>query len=95
VNKLCRRVVHDPALREALAQDPEPVLRGFAPPLSKAEIEALVTGDVGTLSRAGCNHFLLHQLGRWGLFGLDLPEYAQRIRAAHSDERRRTGPEPD
>jgi len=94
VNKLCRRVVHDPGLREALAQDPEPVLRAFAPPLSEAEVEALVAGDVGTLSRAGCNHFLLHQLGRWRLFGLDLPRYAQRIRAAHSDERRAAGLEP-
>jgi Aromatic-ring-opening dioxygenase LigAB, LigA subunit len=87
VNKLCRRVVHEPALREALTVDPEPVLRAVKPSLSEDEIEALVAGDVGTLSKAGCNHFLLHQLGRWQLFGLDLPTYADRIRAAHADER--------
>jgi hypothetical protein len=89
VNKLCRRVVHDPALREALAVDPEPVLRAAVPPLSEDEVKALCAGDVGALSKAGCNHFLLHQLGRWQLFGLDLPKYAERIRAAHAEERRR------
>jgi hypothetical protein len=30
----------------------------------------------------GANHFLLHQLGRWQVLGLDLPTYAERIRAA-------------
>ena len=87
VNKLCRRVVHDPALRDALNVDPEPVLRACQPPLSDEEIRALCAGDVGSLSKAGCNHFLLHQLGRWRLFGLDLPKYAERIRAAHREER--------
>ncbi len=87
VNKLCRRVVHDPALRDALAADPEPVLRAFQPPLSGEEVRALCAGDVGSLSKAGCNHFLLHQLGRWQLFGLDLPTYGERIRAAHAEER--------
>jgi hypothetical protein len=88
VNKLCRRIVHEPDLREALSTDPEPVLRAVEPPLSEAEISALCAGDVGALSLAGCNHFLLHQLGRWKMFGLDLPLYAERIRAAHAEERR-------
>lgn len=87
VNKLCRRVVHEPALRRALAEDPEPALRAARPPLSDQEVAALLTGDVGTLSMLGANHFLLHQLGRWGLFGLDLPTYGERIREAHRDER--------
>jgi Aromatic-ring-opening dioxygenase LigAB, LigA subunit len=83
VNSLCRRVVHDPALREALARDPEAALRAARPPLSDDEVRALLDGDVGTLSLAGCHHFLLHQLGRWRVLGLDLPTYAERIRAAH------------
>ena len=87
VNKLCRRVVHEPALREALERDPERALRAARPPLSEEEVRALIAGDVGSLSKAGCNHFLLHQLGRWQLFGLDLPTYADRIRAAHKAER--------
>jgi hypothetical protein len=86
VNKLCRRLVHEPQLREALAATPDSALaalRAASPPLTDDEIAALLAGDVGTLSRAGCNHFLLHQLGRFGLFGLDLREEAARIRAAH------------
>jgi hypothetical protein len=87
VNKLCRRVVHEPALRAALADDPERALRAAQPPLSEEELRALLAGDVGTLSKMGCNHFLLHQLGRWHVLGLDLPLYAERIRAAHRAER--------
>ena len=86
VNKVCRRLVHEPELRAVLAASPESAeaaLRAARPPLSDEEIRALLAGDVGTLSRAGCNHFLLHQLGRFELFGLDLEEEAARIRAAH------------
>jgi hypothetical protein len=82
VNKLCRRVVHEPALREALATDPEAALRAARPPLDDEEVAALLAGDVGRLSRMGANHFLMHQLGRWEVLGLDLPTYAERIRAA-------------
>jgi Aromatic-ring-opening dioxygenase LigAB, LigA subunit len=82
VNKLCRRVVHEPDLRAALDDDPEAALRAATPPLDEAEIAALLAGDVGRLSRMGANHFLLHQLGRWKVLGLDLPTYAERIRAA-------------
>jgi hypothetical protein len=87
VNKLCRRIVHEPELRAALRADPEPALAGADPALSDDEIRALLDGDVGTLSRQGANSFLLHQLGRWGLFGLDLPRYAERIRTAYAAER--------
>ena len=82
VNKLCRRVVHEPALRDALNADAEPALRAAEPPLSEEEIAALLAGDVGRLSKLGANHFLLHQLGRWQVLGLDLRLYAERIRAA-------------
>ncbi|HEY2600715.1 MAG TPA: hypothetical protein VGI67_04090 [Thermoleophilaceae bacterium] len=87
VNTLCRRVVHEPELRAALADDPESALRAARPPLSEDELQALLAGDVGSLSKLGCNHFLLHQLGRWRVLGLDLPLYAERIRAAHREER--------
>ena len=55
------------------------------PALDEDEVQALLRGDVGELSLRGCNHFLLHQLGRWQVLGLDLPTYAERIRAAHRD----------
>jgi hypothetical protein len=83
INKLCRRVVHEPLLREALATSPEAALRGASPPLSEEEVQALMAGDVGSLALMGANHFLLHQLGRFRVLGLDLPRYAERIRAAY------------
>lgn len=85
VNKLCYRVVREPELRRVLADDPERALRGASPPLSQEEITALLAGDVGRLSLMGANHFLLHQLGRFRLLGLDLPTYAERIRAAYRE----------
>ncbi|MDX6525662.1 MAG: hypothetical protein QOI43_1173 [Gaiellales bacterium] len=83
VDKLCHRIVHEPALRDELARDPETALRAVRPPLSDDEVAALLAGDVGALSRMGANDFLLHQLGRFELFGLDLPRYADRIRRAY------------
>jgi hypothetical protein len=83
VNKVCRRVVHEPELRSALADAPEEALRAAQPPLSEEEVGALLAGDVGRLARMGANHFLLHQLGRFQVLGLDLPTYADRIRAAY------------
>jgi Aromatic-ring-opening dioxygenase LigAB, LigA subunit len=83
VDKLCWRVVHEPQLREALRDDPEAALRAASPPLDDEQVTALLAGDVGRLSKLGANHFLLHQLGRFELLGLDLPTYAERIRAAH------------
>jgi Aromatic-ring-opening dioxygenase LigAB, LigA subunit len=83
VNKLCYRAVREPALRQSLTEDPEAALLAVSPPLTDTERVALLAGDVGTLSLMGANHFLLHQLGRFRLLGLDLPRYAERIRAAH------------
>jgi hypothetical protein len=84
LNKLCYRIVQDTALREALERDPEPALRAFEPPLSDEQVKALLAGDVGTLSKMGPDHFLLHQLARFRLFGLDFGSYAEQIRAARS-----------
>jgi hypothetical protein len=87
VDKLCRRVVREPALVEALRSDPEAALRASQPPLSDEERELLLAGDVGRLGRMGANFFLLHQLGRFELLGLTLPIYSERIRAEYSAER--------
>jgi hypothetical protein len=86
VNKLCRRVVQEPELRRSLAEQPEATLRALAPPLSEEEIAMLLAGDVGALAKHGTNHFLLHQLARWGLLGLDLPTHGARIRAAFPEQ---------
>jgi hypothetical protein len=87
VDKLCRRVVCEPGLVAQLREDPEPALFAATPPLSDEERELLLAGDVGRLGRMGANFFLLHQLGRFELFGLTLPIYAQRIRAEYRAER--------
>jgi hypothetical protein len=90
VNKLCYRVSHEPELRQALAgtaAQREAALRAATPPLAGDEVDAVLRGDVGWLSRHGCNHFLLHQLGRWKLLDLDLPAYAERIRTEYHAER--------
>lgn len=94
VNRLCRQVVHDPELRRALADDPEAALRAVRPPLDDEEIRLLLAGDVGRLSKRGANDFLLHQLGRWGLLGLDLPSHGERMRAAYAAERAAWGFSP-
>jgi hypothetical protein len=87
VNKLCRRVVREPDLRRQLNETPEPALRAATPPLAEDEVRLLLAGDVGPLARRGANPFLLHQLGRFEVLGLDLPTYAERIRAEYREER--------
>ncbi len=89
VNKLCRRVVHDPVFRQALQDDPQTALQTVSPPLTGEERRLLLAGDVGRLARMGANHFLLHQLGRFEVLGLTLPTYAERIRAEYREERAR------
>lgn len=83
VNKLCYRIGQEPELRERLGTDPAGAVADAQPPLSEEEAEAFLAGDVGRLSKLGANHFLLHQIARWQLMGMDLPEYARRIRAAY------------
>jgi hypothetical protein len=88
VNKLCRRVVHEPALREELNAGhdrAEAAIRAADPPLSEEEIQLVLDGEVGTLGLIGCNYFLLHQLGRWEVLGLDLPTHGERVRAAQAN----------
>jgi hypothetical protein len=87
VNRLCRQVVHDPQLRQALAEQPRETLRTVRPALSEEEVGLLLAGDVGRLSKLGANDFLLHQLGRWGLLGLDLHTHGARMREAYANER--------
>jgi hypothetical protein len=89
VNKVCRRLVHDEEFRERLQADPRATLQSAQPPLNDEEIGCLLVGDVGRLGRMGANFFLLHQLGRFEVLGLTLPEYAGRIRSEYAAERAR------
>jgi hypothetical protein len=50
VNKFCRRVVHEPELREALNCSPataEAAVRAAEPPLSEEEVRLVLDGEVG------------------------------------------------
>lgn len=85
VNKLCHRVVHEPELREELnggRERAEAAIRAAEPPLSEEEVQLVLDGEVGQLGLRGCNYFLIHQLGRWEVLGLDLKTHGDRVRAA-------------
>lgn len=85
VNKLCRRVVHEPELRAALngsRATAEAAVRAAEPPLSDEEVRLVLDGEVGELGLMGCNYFLLHQLGRWEVLGMTLRVHGERVRAA-------------
>jgi len=80
INKLCRQLYHDRALREAVKADPAKALAGW--PLSAAEREALLTGDIKRLYEWGAHPFLLGHITRWDLFGVTPAIYAERIQGA-------------
>lgn len=89
VDKAMRRLVMDAGFRAAVAADPEAALAATEPAPSPAERSAIAAGDVGALSRGGANSFLLWQLARFELFGLDNDVYAERIRSEYAEERAR------
>jgi hypothetical protein len=89
VNKLCRRVVHEPRLREQLngsREEAEAAIRASRPPLSDEEVQLVLDGEVGELGQRGCNYFLIHQLGRWEVLGMDLKTHGDRVRAAQASK---------
>jgi hypothetical protein len=84
VNKLCHRLYHDRAFREAVKADPAKAIADW--PLSDAERTALLAGDVKRLYEAGVHAFLLGHITRWDLFGVTPAIYAERIRGARDPE---------
>jgi hypothetical protein len=80
VNKLCHRVFHDVAFREAVKRDPEAAIADW--PFTEEERKALLEGDVKRLYEWGGHPFLLAHFTRWELFGLTHAIYSERIRAA-------------
>ena len=81
VDLLCRDITRDKALRKRFQEDPERALSDYPHPLSTQERTALLTGDVGTLYRMGVNAFLMGNLARHQIFGLDANSYGERMRA--------------
>ncbi|WP_375399438.1 hypothetical protein [uncultured Amnibacterium sp.] len=69
----------DERVRNVAQRDPEAALDEFD--LTATERTLLLAGEVGKLSLAGSNAFLLSYLPRWNLFGLDVDLYSERMRA--------------
>ncbi len=80
VHKLCRSALHDLHVREELQSNPAAALEKF--PLNVEEKQLLLAGDVAKLWEMGASGFLLSYLTRWDIFGLTVPVYCERIRAA-------------
>lgn len=78
VHAVCWRARKDEAFRAELERDPNGTLGRF--PLSDAERLALLGGDVATLEGLGAHGYLLANLGRFSLFGLDRESYIRRIK---------------
>lgn len=83
VDRLCHRIQHDPALREALARDPLGTLARW--PLTQEERALLLAGDVGRLYEMGCHPFLLGHLTRHETLGVTVERYSDSIRRACDD----------
>ena len=81
VNRLCRDVMRDLALRKRLQDDPQGTLAAYPHPLTDRERAALLAGNIGALYRMGANTFLMGYLGRYKVFGLDAVSYSERMRA--------------
>lgn len=80
LNKLCHRLYHDRAFREAVKADPAKAIADW--PLSAAERDALLNGDIKRLYEWGTHPFLLGHITRWDLFGVTPAIYADRIQGA-------------
>ena len=78
LNKILYLTDNDPNFRKRMNDDPEGTVKEF--PLSGDELEAMVTGDVGTLYRMGVHTFFLNHLARYELFGVTRGNYLDRIR---------------
>jgi hypothetical protein len=80
IEKICWRSLHDPPFRARLSADVAEAVADL--PLRDDLRAALIAGDVATLHRAGVAAFLLGYLPRYGVAGLTLAAYNERMRAA-------------
>jgi hypothetical protein len=80
INKLCHRIFHDAAFRDAVKLDPAAALADW--PFTAEERKALLDGDVKRLYEWGGHPFLIGHFTRWNLFGLTPALYAERIKSA-------------
>ena len=79
VNRLCRQTLRDHAFRKLMQSDPEQGIARFD--LTAEEKRALLAGDVAALHYLGVNDFMMGYLARFGICGLDVPLFSERIRS--------------
>lgn len=82
INLVGRRVLHEPAFREQLSTNPEAALDGLE--LASEERDALLAGDVARLYEIGAHEYLLMNLARYEVLGLDAKTFSARMRSASS-----------
>jgi len=80
VQYLCREILRDHDFRKAMQGDPDRALADKD--LTKAERTAMVKGDVGRLYKMGAHPFILGYLWRFGIGGLTVAQFSERIRKA-------------
>jgi hypothetical protein len=80
VDRVGRRVLHDRDFRARLLAEPAAALAEHE--LADEERAALLAGDVGALYHRGAHEYLLMNLARFGVLGLDAPTFSARMRAA-------------
>lgn len=89
VHKVCYLANHDPAFREQLRQDPVATLAELR--LTDQERTALLNGDVSTLALLGAHGYLLGQLARYNLLGLDRDTYSRNMDPAKTRMQEQVG----
>ena len=80
LDRLCRETLRDHAFRKAMQTDPEAAIARYR--LTPEEKRALLAGDVVALHRMGVNDFLMGYLARFGICGLNIQLYSERIISA-------------
>lgn len=86
IHKTLYLVQNDLEFRERLRTQPEAALAEM--PLTDAERQALLDGDVATLYRMGTHTFLMSRLPRFNVpAGLTREEYQARLRLVSEDAR--------
>jgi hypothetical protein len=83
INKLCYRMVHDLAFREAILSDPETTMATLA--LTDEERDLLRAGEVGKLYEMGAHPFLLSHISRFALFGVTVKRYSDAMIAVKEE----------
>ncbi len=76
-DRLCRETLRDHAFRKAMQTDPRRAVARYR--LTEDEKRALLAGDVVTLHQMGVNDFLMGYLARFGMCGLNVQVFSERI----------------